>query len=216
LTENLPAVAEAQTAIAEAKAANDPAAANAAYAQELDALRGDNSGKTLAITPAETGPAAASTEVVENMLTALAEYEPDEVAELRRVWPGKEMGDNIAYVHWLADRYSLAGQMDGVVDSVGLLRLGAVVARQVHAEVNRAKPPTTTTRTENKPMNSPDVAGLDDEAFEERLEASRDKQRDLLSRGLTKRANAENARELGLIELRHGNAPVVGRHGRNA
>ena len=65
-------------------------------------------------------------------------------------------------------------------------------------------------------MDTPDVAGLDDEAFEERLEASRDKQRDLLSRGLTKRANAENVRELGLIGLRKGNAPVVGRHGRTA
>jgi len=94
---NLPVVVEeSREAAAAAQAANDPDAANAAYARELvalseqpsDAPSSETAPSETAVVP--TGPPAVSSDLVEGVFGALAEYEPEQVDELRRLQAASE------------------------------------------------------------------------------------------------------------------------------
>lgn len=84
-------------------------------------------------------PEPVSDEMVERVLAAGAPYEADEIAALRREWPGPEMNRNLGYVKAFLDAYVPADLQSEIPDNVAMLRLGAHVARLVLHERSRSR-----------------------------------------------------------------------------
>jgi len=147
-------------------------------------------------------PAPVPDEMVERVLTAGAEYEPDEVIALRREWPGAEMNRNLGYVKAFLDAYVPKELQADIPDNVAMLRLGAHVARQVLQEARiregsgKGRERFRTNRLERDTV-------LDQAATYRRL------RNEAQARG-----DARNAKRYDALErkelARLGNAPVVG------
>ena len=120
-----------------ARAAGDTALANELYRESMGA--GDDDG-TGAGDDAEGGegqlegtvPAPMSTELVEQVLGINSEIDGEEVAELRREWPGQEMNRNFGYIKFLLDEYVPPHLQEQIPDDIALLRLGASLGRELY------------------------------------------------------------------------------------
>ncbi len=112
-----------------------------AYARERAALGDQQADQPSGDFPTVVSPPPeAPSEMMAGVLANLAEYEPGEVEALKADWPGAEMGRNIGHTKWLMERrYLTRDLIEEVPDSVGMVRIGATVARQVYAEVNAAR-----------------------------------------------------------------------------
>lgn len=156
--------------------------------------------------PATAGmPAPVSDEMVERVLAVGEAYEPDEIAALRREWPGPEMNRNLGYVKAFIDTYVPADLQAEIPDSVAMLRLGAHVARQVLSEKPRSR----------VSKNSGEVGDVDRDALLDQATTYRRLRDAAQARGDRRNVLRYDEKERQVL-AQLGNAPVVGQDRRTA
>jgi hypothetical protein len=150
-------------------------------------------------------PDPISDEMVERVLAVGEVDEPDEVAALRREWPGPEMNRNLGYIKSFLDTYVPVDLQAEIPDSVAMLRLGAHIARQVLHERSRSRVPGK--RAADGPTGDTDRDVMLDQATTYR------RLRDAAqARGDRRNVLRYDEKERQVL-AQLGNAPVVG-HGR--
>ena len=212
------AAAALQPEIDQAKAAGNMGRANSLYQRQLALEAGvpavsqepgpsgeadSEGGESL---PAEIStPPPLSTELVEQALGAYGDVDADEVAELRREWPGTEMAENLGYLKWFITEYVPSYMIEELPDDIASLRVGAAIARELfhrhHMDAGE--------RTEGA-RNMSEIAA---ENFDERTGAMMGEAAAAREAGNGAKANRLEREIRAMFVQRYGTGPVVGTSG---
>ena len=209
-----------QSEIDEAQAAGDIGKANELYQRQIGTVPvpaasgaegddfaadpSDSAGGELL--PAETAtPPPMSTELVDQVLGVYGDEDADEVAELRREWPGTEMGQNLGYVKWFLDEYVPPYLIERVPDDIDLLRLGAAVGRELfhrhHLDAGE--------RSEG----GRNMHEIDADNFDERADNLMNEEAQARAAGNLGKASRLEREIRALFVKRYGTGPAVGSSG---
>jgi hypothetical protein len=199
---DLPAI---HRAITEAQERGDPAAANAAYALELQELARQPQAST-AVAPATAGVPAERVEEVFDYLAS--EFDQDSADRLRAAWGGRA-GEKLALaVAFSSDHPGLVSISEkwGLADHPVLLELAAQLAGELGYSLG-TNPRTATAGPGSPRVDEGFAAGM--RSFTERIEAAR-------GAGNSRLANQLYQEQQAWIASVQGNQPIVGRLGRTA
>lgn len=153
-------------------------------------------------------PEPVSDEMVERVLAVGEADEPDEVAALRREWPGPEMNRNLGYIKAFLDAYVPVEYQAEIPDNVAMLRLGAHVARHVLHERPRS-------RTSGKQAAGGSLGETDRDVMLDQATTYRRLRDAAQARGDRRNVLRYDEKERQVL-AQLGNAPVVGRGRRTA